>query len=126
VVAYCEFHKIFPSLENVEKILSELIENNKKSLQTEDIFKVISEFYTVSQEDLIKKGRKKEVSHPRQVMMYLLRQELALPFSTIGEILGGRDHTTALHAFEKINTQKEVQTRLKEELNSLKEKLYYS
>lgn len=126
VVAYCEFHKITPSLENTQKILSELIENNKKSLQTDDIFSVITEFYTVSKEDLIKKGRKKEVSHPRQVMMYLLREELALPFSTIGELLGGRDHTTALHAFEKINTQKEAHTRLKEELNTLKEKLYYA
>jgi chromosomal replication initiator protein len=126
VVAYCEFHKIPPSLENTEKILSELIENNKKSLQVEDIFKVITEFYNVSSEDLIKKGRKKEVSHPRQVMMFLLRQELTLPFSTIGELLGGRDHTTALHAFEKINTQKETISRLQEEINTLKEKLYYS
>ncbi len=126
VVAYCEFHKVAPTLENTKKILFELIENNKKSLQTDDIFAVICEFYTVAKEDLIKKGRKKEVSHPRQVMMYLLREELSLPFSTIGELLGGRDHTTALHAFEKINTQKETQTRLKEEINTIKEKLYYA
>ena len=99
VIAYCEFHKIAPTLENTQKILAELIENNKKSLRTEDIFKVITEFYDVSEEDLIKKGRKKEISHPRQVMMYLLRQELELPFSAIGDLFGGRDHTTTLHAY---------------------------
>ncbi|MDP2837928.1 MAG: chromosomal replication initiator protein DnaA [Candidatus Moranbacteria bacterium] len=126
VIAYCEFHKIAPSIENTEKILAELIENNKKSLQAEDIFRVITEFYNVSKEELIKKGRKKEISHPRQVMMYLLRQELNLPFSAIGNLLGGRDHTTTLHAFEKINTNQETHTRLKEEINTLKEKLYYS
>lgn len=126
VIAYCEFHKITPSLENTERILAELIENNKKTLQIDDVFAVITEFYNVSKEDLIKKGRKKEISHPRQVMMYLLREELALPFSTIGELFSGRDHTTTLHAFEKINTQKETITRLKEELATLREKLYYS
>lgn len=126
VIAYCEFHKMPPSLENTQRILSELIENNKKTLHADDIFTVITEFYTVTKEDLFKKGRKKEIVHPRQVMMYLLRQELTLPFSAIGDLLGGRDHTTALHAFEKINTAKETSARLKEELNTLKEKLYYS
>lgn len=126
VIAYCEFHKMTPSIENTKKILAELIENNKKSLKTEDIFKAISEFYNVAKEDLIKKGRKKEVAHPRQIMMFLLREELALPFSAIGDLLGGRDHTTALHAFEKIDSQKETNIHLKEELNTLKEKLYYS
>jgi chromosomal replication initiator protein len=69
-----------------------LIENNKKTLQVDDIFKVITEFYNVPKEDLLKKGRKKEVSHPRQVMMYILRNELQTPISAIGGLLGGRDH----------------------------------
>lgn len=126
VVAYCEFHKIPPTIENTEKILNQLIENNKKTLQNDDVFRVVSEFYNVTKEDLVKKGRKKEVSHPRQVMMYLLRQELHTPFSSIGQLLGGRDHTTALHAFEKIDKSKETNSRLKEELSVLKERLYYS
>lgn len=126
VVAYCEFHKIPPTVENTEKILSQLIENNKKTLQVDDVFRIISEFYNITKEDLIKKGRKKEISHPRQVMMYLLRQELQTPFSTIGQLLGGRDHTTVLHAYEKIETNKEQSLRLKEELATLRERLYYS
>ena len=126
VVAYCEFHKVPPTIENTERILNQLIENNKKTLQTDDIFRVITEFYNIQKEDLVKKGRKKEISHPRQVMMFLLRQELQVPFSTIGQLLGGRDHTTALHAFEKIDKNKENNMRLKEELSTLKERLYYS
>lgn len=125
VIAFCEFHKISPTLENTKRILSQLIENNKKTIQVEDIFRVITEFYNVTKEDIIKKGRKKEISHPRQVMMYILRIELQTPFSTIGDIFGGRDHTTALHAFEKINKNKDIHPRLKEELNILKERLYY-
>ncbi len=126
VIAYSEFHKFPPTLENTEKILAQLIEINKKNLQSDDIFKVIVDYYGVTKEDLVKKGRKKEIAHPRQVMMYLLRSELQTPFSTIGELLGGRDHTTALHAFEKIDTGRETNLRLKEELSVLKERLYYS
>lgn len=125
VIAFSEFHKISPTLENTQKILSQLIENNKKTIQIDDVFRVITEFYNLTKEDIIKKGRKKEVSHPRQVMMYMLRTELQTPFSTIGDIFGGRDHTTALHAFEKINKNKETSQRLKEELSLLKERLYY-
>src|SRR3989344_1895899 len=126
IIAYCEFHKLPPSLENTQKILAELIEDNKKNIHSDDVFRVISDFYGVAKEELIKKGRKKEISHPRQVMMYILRNELQIPFSSIGELLGGRDHTTALHAFEKIETQKENNSRLKEELDTLRERLYYS
>jgi len=126
VIAYCEFHKIAPTLETTQRILAELIENNKKTVQVEDIFRVATEFYNVLKEDLIRKGRRKEIAHPRQVIMFLLRQELNIPFSAIGDLLGGRDHTTALHAFEKINKTKDTHSRLKEELSTLKEKLYYS
>lgn len=126
VIAFCEFHKIPPTLENTQKILSQLIENNKKTIQLEDVFKVITEYYNITKEDLVKKGRKKEISHPRQVMMYLLRNELDIPFSTIGEYFGGRDHTTTLHAFEKIKKGKEKNIRLQEELSILLERLYYT
>lgn len=126
VIAYCEFHKISPTLETTQKILSELIENNKKTVQVDDIFRVATEFYNIQKEDLIRKGRKKEIAHPRQIIMFLLRQELNMPFSAIGNLLGGRDHTTALHAFEKINAGKDIHNRLKEELSTLREKLYYS
>ena len=126
IIAYSEFHKTPATLENTQKILAELIENNKKSIQVEDIFKVIIDYYNISKEDLIKRGRKKEISHPRQMLMYLLRSELQMPFSTIGETLGGRDHTTTLHAFEKIEKNKDNTSRLQEELNALRESLYYS
>jgi chromosomal replication initiator protein len=125
VIAYCDFRKIPANLANTEKILIELLEKNRKNISTESVFSTICEYYSVEHEDLIKKGRKKEISHPRQVLMYILRQELSTPFSTIGDMLGGRDHTTILHAFEKINKEKETSPKIKEELSQIKERLYY-
>lgn len=126
VIAYCEFHKLTPSKSATEKILSQLIFQTKKNLSQDDIFRVITEHYKIERDDLIKKGRKKEVAHPRQMAMYLMRSELQTSFSSIGAIFGGRDHTTALHAFEKIHKNTELHPNLKEEIHTLKEHLYYS
>lgn len=125
IIAFCEFHKIEPSLDATEKILSTIIAAKKQVLTLDDILAIITDFYAVTAEDLKKKGRKKEISHPRQVMMYLLRDELTLPFSTIGAYFH-RDHTTILHAFEKIKTGKQKNPRLKEELSTITERLHYS
>lgn len=124
VIAYSEFYKIQPTLSMVEKILSQLIIQGKKTLQVKDIVNAIIKHYTVTEEDLIKKGRKKGISHPRQVAMYLFRSELNMSFSSIGDFFGGRDHTTVLHAFEKINADIEKNLRLKGELSALKTELY--
>ena len=126
VIAYCEFHKLTPSPSATEKILSQLIFQTKKNLSLDDIFRVVIEYYKIEKEDLVKKGRKKEVAHPRQMAMYLMRSELQTSFSSIGSVFGGRDHTTALHAFEKIHKNTQLNTQLKEEIHTLKERLYYS
>ncbi len=126
VIAYSEFYKVQPSTSIVEKILSQLIVQGKKNIQTKDIIDAITKHYDVTEEDLIKKGRKKGISHPRQVAMHLFRSELNMSFSSIGEFFGGRDHTTALHAFEKIGKDIEKNLRLKGELSAIKTELYQS
>lgn len=126
IIAYSEFYKMPPSVDMVEKILSQLIVQGKRNIQGKDIIRAVTGQYSVTEEDLIKKGRKKGISHPRQVAMYLMRSELNMPFSSIGNFFGGRDHTTTLHAFEKINKDLEKNLRLKGEISSLKDALYQS
>lgn len=124
VVASCEFHKITPSLAYVRKVLGDMIAVARKTASPENILKAVAEFYGIDGASLVNKGRKKEISHPRQVSMYLMRTELDLSFAAIGKQFGGRDHTTVLHGFEKIQKDLEHNLRLKEEINSLKEILY--
>lgn len=123
VFAYSEFQKVPITLSLVQKALSDMLVQTKKSVKLDDIVKTVSTFYGVSVEDMVKKGRKKEIAHPRQVAMYLLRTELDTPFSTIGEFFGGRDHTTVLHAVDKITKNRESTLRIREEIASLKEKI---
>ncbi len=105
--------------------LSELISSGKKKgITYKQILKAISSFYDITLEDLVLKNRKKEVVRPRQVAMYLMRSELQFSYPGIGEKLGGRDHTTAIHAFEKISKSLMSDEKLSEEISQIREQLY--
>lgn len=125
VIAICDLRKKEPTQQLVEQALGEIIESSKKKcVQNKNVIDVISEFYEVDKNELISKGRKKEIVHPRQIAMYLLRKELNMSYPGIGKYFSGRDHTTALHAYEKINKELQENERLREEIGFLKEKLY--
>jgi len=125
VIAICDLHKKEPTQQMVEQALSAIIESSKKPcVQNKNVIEVIAEFYEIDKEALIKKGRKKEVVRPRQIAMYLLRKEMNMSYPGIGKYFSGRDHTTALHAYEKINKELKDDDRLKEEVEFLREKLY--
>lgn len=109
----------------VSTSLAELISSGKrKGLTYKHILKAVSDFFDITLEDLTVKGRKKEVVRPRQIAMYLMRSELSYSYPGIGEKLGGRDHTTAIHAFEKIKRELETDEQLHEDLELLKERLH--
>ncbi len=112
-------------LKYVSFLLSNLISSGKKKgITHKNIIDAVSGFYDINPNDLIAKNRKKEVAKPRQIAMFLMRSELQYSYPGIGEKLGGRDHTTAIHAFEKISKELEYNEKLIEELSSLKERLY--
>ena len=105
--------------------LSDIISSGKKKgITYKHILKTVSSFYEVSIDDLIAKNRKKEVVLPRQIAMFLMRQELQFSFPGIGDKLGGRDHTTVIHACEKISSTIEIDEKLKESLEDIKNRIY--
>jgi len=112
------------NLNDVKKILNSILNTPKKSITLKNIIKAVAEFYDVSEKDLLERSRKKEIVKPRQVIMYLLREELKSSFPFIGLKIGGRDHTTAIHACEKIRKEIELDSSLNDEINLIKEKLY--
>lgn len=125
VVAYCELHNQQATLEYTRKVLSDLLDySQRKTVGTKQIIEAISTYYNLSSEDICGKSRKKEIVKPRQVAMYLLRKESSMSFPSIGEFFGGRDHTTAMHACEKIEKLLERNEELAQDINFLKERLY--
>lgn len=108
-----------------KQILSNIISSGKKKgLNHKHVIRVVSTFYEIEPEDLVAKNRKREVVRPRQIAMFLMRSELQYSYPGIGDKLGGRDHTTAIHAFEKINEALKSDEKLNEEIIILRERLY--
>jgi hypothetical protein len=88
--------------------IKNLVKNStkqKKNVSIKDVIKLVSEFYNVDEESVYDKTRKKEVVKPRQVIMYILREDLSVSFPSIGEKMGGRDHTTVIHSCEKVKEE---------------------
>lgn len=111
-------------LADAKKILNSILNTNKKSTTFRNIIKSVADFYDISEKELMDRSRKKEIVKPRQIAMFLLREELKSSFPFIGTKIGGRDHTTAIHACDKIRKEIENDSNLGDEINSIREKLY--
>lgn len=113
-------------LKNKELNLNEiknLIKNSikpKKQIPAKEVVKTISEFYNIEDGEIYKKTRKKEIVKPRQVIMYILREDFNISYPSIGEKLGGRDHTTVMHSCEKIKNDLKVDLILNKEIEQIR------
>ncbi|HEY4499135.1 MAG TPA: chromosomal replication initiator protein DnaA [Candidatus Paceibacterota bacterium] len=92
----------------------------KKNVSIKDIAKVIADFYNIEEESIYEKTRRKEVVKPRQLVMYILREDFNISFPSIGQKLGGRDHTTVIHSCEKIRNEIKFNPSLLEEINQIR------
>ena len=92
----------------------------KKNVPVKDVVKLIAEFYNVKEDSVYDKTRKKEVVKPRQVIMYILREDFNISFPSIGEKLGHRDHTTVIHSCEKIKEDIKTNHLLAEEISQIR------
>lgn len=125
LIAYHEFNNYKPSLETAKSILSGILVNTQqKNTTVKQIIDAVSKFYDINIKDIIGQSRKKELVMPRQIIMFLMRKEINSSFPTIGHELGGRDHTTAMHAHNKISREIEDNERLKQEIDSIKQIIY--
>lgn len=125
VIAHCELNNQRASLEYTQKILEGILDQpQQRSVDSRKILDVVSSYYNLSLDDLCGKCRKQEIVRPRQVAMYLLRKENNVSFPSIGDQFGGRDHTTAMHACEKITKLLEHDEELVQDINFLRERLY--
>ncbi len=125
VVVTCELKQADPTLANVKKILADIIHSGrKKGVNFRQIIGAVSEFYDINPQELTNRSRRKDIVRPRQIAMYLMREEIQASFPGIGEQLGGRDHSTAMHAHDKIGKEIEQNEELEQEINNIKSKIY--
>jgi chromosomal replication initiator protein len=107
----------------VNTVLSDMVPRTR-SLEPRQILQMVASQYQVSTEDLMSKDRSHNIAFPRQVAMYLMREEAGLSLPQIGSTIGGRDHTTVMYACDKISEQIETDEQLRKEVVQLRDTLY--
>lgn len=100
-----------------------LIKNNAKPtkpVSIKDIVKTVTQFYNIDERFIYEKTRRKEVVKPRQVLMYLLREDFNISYPLIGQKLGGRDHTTVIHSCDKVKNDIKTDALLMQEIEQIR------
>jgi chromosomal replication initiator protein len=111
-------------LEEAKNILTSIIGIKKRVTSAKKVAELVAEFYNITLEDLIKQSRKKEFVKPRQIAMYIIRKQLDSSFPSIGDFFGGRDHTTVMHAVEKMEGLLQEKPEFKQEVDLILDKLF--
>ena len=126
IIAVHQFRNMEPTLDSVKPIVASFeSENIKKTVTPKQVIAVVAEYFDIGTDDILGKSREKRLAFPRQIIMYLLREEMALSYPTIGTELGGRDHTTAMHAHSKIKELFEGgDEKLQKDIELIRQRLY--
>jgi chromosomal replication initiator protein len=125
IVAYASMGAMPIGIELAQAVLSNVLYNPKKRQVTpERIAKVVSEYYSVPMDVLQGQKRDKAIVVPRQIAMFLMREETDVSLLRIGAELGGRDHSTVLHACDKITREVAVNDELRREIAAVRELIY--
>lgn len=124
LIVYQKINNQQPGLETAKELLKNLISPPTKIITYKKVIQTVAEFYDLKEKDILLNSRKKEIVKPRQIAMYLLRKELKNSFPFIGRKFNGKDHTTALHSFRKIDKEIKEDKRLEEEISLIKERVF--
>jgi chromosomal replication initiator protein len=124
LMVYCQLNNTRPTMEQVKTVLVGVASAKKRVVSIRKLMEVVADFYNITVDDLLRQSRRKEYVKPRQIAMFLMREELENSFPSIGEHFGGRDHTTVMHAVDKISKLMKEKETIKQELDLLVNKLY--
>jgi len=125
VQAFAAVHQRSVDEDEAARLLADIIPaGTRKPINVDRIQLLVADFYNITLEDMKSKRRDKHIVFPRQVAMFLVREETPSSLPAIGKAFGGRDHTTALHSIEKIANELKEDERLRFEVQAIRERLY--
>lgn len=123
VLAYAKFSHKEISIALAREALKDLLSIQNRQIGVENIQKTVADFYKIKVADMYSKKRPASIARPRQIAMYLAKELTQKSLPEIGELFGGRDHTTVLHAVRKIGGERQKNTELNQQLHVLEQTL---
>ncbi len=124
LLMYQKINNKTPDLEAVKKTIKSYVFSPLNIASYDKIIDATSKFYNLTKEELFDPTRKKEIVRPRQIAMFLLRQELKYSFPSIARKFGGKDHTTVIYSFQKVLREVEKNDKLSGEIELIKQQIY--
>ncbi|MEG2454152.1 MAG: chromosomal replication initiator protein DnaA, partial [Clostridia bacterium] len=107
-----------------KEALNDYLDIKTENIDAYDILNTTCKYFNVSSNDVVGKKKNKEIVEPRMIAIYLITELLSIPLVSIGNIFGGRDHTTIIHSRDKITELLKFDNKLKIQINDLKDMLY--
>jgi chromosomal replication initiator protein len=123
VLAYSRFSHKDINIQLAREALKDLLSIQNRQIGVENIQKTVADFYKIKVADMYSKKRPASIARPRQIAMYLAKEMTQKSLPEIGELFGGRDHTTVLHAVRKIGAERQKNTELNQQLHVLEQTL---
>ncbi|MFA4937066.1 MAG: chromosomal replication initiator protein DnaA [Patescibacteria group bacterium] len=125
IVAYHQLNNHEPTVESVKNILqTSSLQERSQAVTIKKIINIVAKYYDIKMDDLLGSSRKKQLVTPRQIAMYLMRNEIKASYPSIGQELGNRDHTTAMHAFVKITNELNKGGLIQQDIHLIRQQLY--
>ena len=123
ILAYSRFSQKDINIQLAREALKDLLSIQNRQVGVENIQKTCADFYKIKVADMYSKKRPASIARPRQIAMYLAKEMTQKSLPEIGELFGGRDHTTVLHAVRKISAERQKNTELNQQLHVLEQTL---
>ncbi len=123
ILAYSHFHGREITIDVVKEALKDLLSVQNRQISVENIQKTVADFFNIKVADMYSKKRPANIARPRQIAMYLAKELTQKSLPEIGELFGGRDHTTVLHAVRKIAADRSKNPEINHELHVLEQTL---
>jgi chromosomal replication initiator protein len=123
ILAFSRFHGKDITIDIVKDALKDLLSVQNRQISVENIQKTVADYYKIKVADMYSKKRPASIARPRQIAMYLAKELTQKSLPEIGELFGGRDHTTVLHAVRKISGERQQMTELNQQLHVLEQTL---
>ncbi len=124
IIFFKRIHNKIPDLETTKQLLRNLFNPPKRKVNFKKIIKTVCDFYDLKEEEFLSTTRRKEIVKPRQIAMYLLREESKESFPSIGRRFKGKDHTTVIYSWSKIDKEIKESEELLSEINLIRQKFY--
>ena len=123
ILAYSRFNQKEVSIQLARDALRDLLSIQNRQISVENIQKTVADYYKIKVADMYSKKRPASIARPRQIAMYLAKELTQKSLPEIGELFGGRDHTTVLHAVRKISGERQTLSELNQQLHVLEQTL---